>query len=315
MMNESKKFRRLALWVKIRRWTLTVIIAVVVVLVALPVAYKLTQIQAGKASREIMQQMSLNDEIMSPNIKTSDQYLDNTSMMGGQVVSHRYKEIEGYRIPWATAVNSYSWLGSGGSGMDTNATDWGDRPAAGLYDRVTQQKIPVFFNPQVKKPEVKVTQDIDKVSQVKGAVAEMAVTFDQPMSYRQIRSKLPAKLHAQWYWIGVSGKADTTMMANNLLGVQVTAPVSHPSQLAPSDYHQFAKGLTEAGKKAPGMSYDGFDIYRFAGKYERKQPKLNQAKFAGVIVTGNSEAFRSLSKANWIYASSAGFFKQRSVIK
>lgn len=314
-MNESEKFRRLAFWVKVRRWVITAVITVIVILVAMPVAYKLTQIKAGKESREIIQQMSLDNEIMSPNIKTSDQYIDNTSMMGGQVVSHRYKEIEGYRIPWTAVVNSYSWLGIGGSNMAANATDWGDRPGSGLYDRTTQQKIPVFFNPQFKKPEVKVTADIDKIAQTKDAVAEVAVTFKRPMSYRQVRAKLPAKLHAQWYWIGASGRADTTMMDNNILGIQVMAPVTHPSRLSPSDYDRFAKGLAAAGKLAPGMNYDGFDLDEFAGKYERKYPTLDQAKFAGVIVTGNSEAFRPLDKANWIYASSAGFFKQRSVIK
>lgn len=82
-MNESKKFRRLALWVKIRRWGITVVIAVLVVLAAMPVAYKLTQMRAAKVSNEIMRTMEMNNELMAPNIEVSDQYLGNTSVMGG----------------------------------------------------------------------------------------------------------------------------------------------------------------------------------------------------------------------------------------
>ncbi|WP_407887507.1 sigma factor regulator N-terminal domain-containing protein [Levilactobacillus sp. N40-8-2] len=313
-MNESNKFRRLAWWVRIRRWGITVAIVVLVILVALPVAYKLTQIRAAKESNEIMQQMTLDDEIRSPNIEISDRYLGNTSPMGGQVISHRYKEIEGYRIPWSPRINNYSWLIGRGDDL-TGSTDWGDATGAGLYDRVTQQKMPVLFNAKVKKSEVTPTNDIAKVAQTKNAVAEVAVTFKQPMTYHQVRATMPARVHVQWYWIGVTGKADSTMIDNDLLGVQAPSPISHPGKLTPADYAKFAKGLRQAGKEAGQGSYDGFNSNRFAGEYGGKYRTLNQAKFAGVIVTGNSEAFHALTKANWIYASSAGFFKQRSVIK
>lgn len=312
-MNESKKFRRLARWVKIRRWLITVGIAVIVVGAALPIAYKLTQMRAAKESNAIMQAMTLNQEIMAPNIQTSDQYLGNTSIMGGEVISHRYKEIEGYRVPWSTASGNYTWLGGGGDTL-ANATDWGDTADGGLYDRLTQQKIPLFYNTRVKKPEIKVTQAISQVARSQRAVAEMAITFKQPLTYQQIRAKLPAKLHAQWYWIGVDGQADSTMMDNNFLGLQVPS-VKHSGRLTTADYQPFVAALREEGQASSGMSYDKFDLSKFARKYVKQHPTLRQAKFAGVIVTGNSEDFTALTQANWIYASSVGIFKPRTGIK
>jgi len=81
-MNESKKFRQLALRMKLRRWIVTVLIAVIVVVVAIPVTYKLTQMRAAKVSTEIMRDMEMNDQVISPNIEVSDQYLGNTSVLG-----------------------------------------------------------------------------------------------------------------------------------------------------------------------------------------------------------------------------------------
>jgi len=310
-MNESKKFRRLALWVKIRRWGITVLIAILVVLAAMPVAYKLTQMRAAKESNEIMRTMEMDNELMAPNIEVSDHYLGNTSVMGGQVISHRYKDIEGYRIPWSPVIQNYSWLTSGGGDALSNATD---QSTTALYDRVTEQKIPMFFNARATRPNLKATHDLRKVAATKGAVVEMALTFKQPLTYQQVRAKLPAKVHPQWYWIGVSGTADPTSMDNNLLGYNVKN-LAHPERLSQDNYRRFYLGLVKAGETASGMSYDGFNIYKYAGQYAKRYPKGSQAKFAGVIVTGNSEGFQSLTKANWIYASSAGFFRQRSVIK
>ncbi|MGQ4559351.1 anti sigma factor C-terminal domain-containing protein [Levilactobacillus hammesii] len=313
-MNESKKFRQLALRMKLRRWIVTVLIAVIVVLVAIPVTYKLTQMRAAKVSTEIMRDMEMNDQLISPNIEVSDQYLGNTSVLGGQVISHRYKEIEGYRVPWSAVTRDYSWL-TGGSRSLSNATDQNE---ASLYDRETEQKIPMFFNQRATRPNLKATHDLTKIAQAKNAVVEIALTFDRPLTYQQVQAKLPAGLHSQWYWIGVSGTADPTAMDNNLLGLSVKDKIKHhrlPERLTQDDYRSFYQGLKYAASHTSNIVFDDFSLYKYAGQYARRYSTANRAKFAGVIVTGNSEDFRSLSKANWIYASSAGFFKQRTAIK
>ncbi|NLR31044.1 anti sigma factor C-terminal domain-containing protein [Levilactobacillus tujiorum] len=313
-MNEGKEFRRLARRVKFRRWVLTGMIAMIVVMVAIPVTYKLTQLRAAKVSNEMIREMETSDHLMSPNIAVSDQHLGNTSAFGGQVISHRYKEVEGYRVPWSSVVRDYSWL-TGSSSTLSNATD---QNKSSLYDRETEQKIPMFFNQQASRPNLKATHDLAKIGQSKGAVAEVALTFKQPLTYRQVQAKLPAGLHAQWYWIGVSDDADPTSMDNNLLGLSIKdIGLSHrPSEgLTQNDYRSFYQGLKYAATHAPDIAFDDFRPYKYGGQYAKRYPIASQAKFAGVIVTGNSEAFRPLDKANWIYASSAGFFKQRSVIK
>ncbi|WP_225428308.1 anti sigma factor C-terminal domain-containing protein [Levilactobacillus enshiensis] len=312
-MNDEKQFRRLAIRVKITRWLITIGISIVVLFLAAIGGYWLTQKQAGKASKADDHFMELAAQVMAPNITVSDRYLADTNFMGGKVTSHRYKEIEGYRESWSPMVQAYSWSWLGNQSSETmNAVD---ETTTAAYDRLTQHKVPLFYNPQVKQPDIKRATDIDKVAGSKGAVAEVAVSFERPLTYAQIQQRLPKKLHAVWYWAGVSPKADATFMDNNYLGVQADAQGHLRQTKDENDYQSFHRALTEFVKLGWDSSYNNFSLHKYAKTYAQQNPTLKTAKFSGVIVTGDSENFKPLVDASWIYSSSAGFFQQRSVIK
>lgn len=312
-MNEGQKFRRLAMRVKLVRWLVTIVIVIVVIFVGAIGGYWWTQRQAAKASNDRTQMMTLISTVMSPNIETSDQYLADTNFMGGKVTSHRYKDIEGYRESWSPLVEPYSWSWLGTQSSTTlNATDTTD---AGAYDRITQHKVPVFYNPQFKHPDVKRASDVTKVAATKGAVAEVALTFKRPLTYAQIQQRLPRKLHAVWYWIGVGAKADPTMMDNTFLGIQANAQGHLQQGKYTHPYRDFRQAAQQLHKLTWDDQYDNYSPAKYLQSYVTRYPTQKTAKFAGVIVTGDSENFQPLTQDKWLYASSAGFFQARTAIK
>lgn len=304
MNNEGQQFKKLARRVKWQRWLVTVGITVVVMIIGGLAFLQFTKVRSQRATNQINASFDVTDTIMSPNIQVSDQYLFGNSFSGGTVVSHRYKEIDGAREAWSPLQASYTWL-LGSSTDAVNPTDITDTAA---YDRVTQKKIPLFYNLRVKSPNVKVAHEVKQVAKTRHYRAEVALTFKTPLTVSQIQKNLPAGVHANWYWAGVSGKADTTSMDNNFVGVQA----EKANHLTTTDYQAFRRA---AMKNKSGLTYDKFDVLHYANQYARKYPQLSQAKFAGVIVTGNSEKFKSLVQSNWLYASSVGYFQPRTGIK
>ena len=293
----NKQFEKMAFRVKLKRWLITILIVIVTVPVMLGIGYKFTQSLAGHQTQLLNNKMETIQEIAAPNIQISDQALDDTSVWGGKVVSHQYKEIDGYRIPWSTAIGQYNWSFNwipNTSLIDTTQT--------AAYTRLTQQKIPLFYNDNVDKPNVKKAFELPAVSKMKGYVAEVAVTFKHPLTYQQIQARLTHNLRASWYWIGVSGKADPTFEQNNFLGIQSGLPEGKLTKL---DYQYFQKSLKKVSATTLD-SYNNFSLSNYAHKYAKQHPTLKQAKFAGVILTGKSENFRTLRNRSWITESSVG---------
>lgn len=291
---DNKQFEKMAFKVKLKRWLITILIVIITVPVMLGIGYKFTQSLAGHQTQLLNNKMETVQEIAAPNIQISDQALDDSSFWGGKVVSHQYKEIDGYRISWSTAEGQYNWafnwLSNNGL-IDTTRT--------AAYTRLTQQKVPMFYNNQVTNPNIRKATELPAVAKMKGYVAEVALTFNQPLSYQQIQSRLPKNLHANWYWLGVSGKADPTLEENHFLGIQ---SIEKGGQLTNSDYQTFNSYL----KKSDLGTYNNFSLTDYAHQYAKQHRTLKQAKFAGVIVTGKSENFKALRNRSWITESSVG---------
>ncbi|WP_125581468.1 sigma factor regulator N-terminal domain-containing protein [Levilactobacillus cerevisiae] len=304
-MNEGQQFEKLARRVKWRRWLITIGLIVAVVIGLGAAFIQMTRVKSQAASDEANRSFELVNTVLSPNIQISDQYLQNSDFFGGTLVSHRYKDIDGARIAWSENRAPYTWM----LGSNANAFNTTDTTTTAAYDRDTQQKIPLFYNVNVAKPEVKRAQEVRQVVRQKNYRAEVALTFKQPLTLKQIQAKLPAGVHANWYWAGVSGKADATVMDNNFVGIQ--ADGNH--QPTTATYKWFRKEVRSVPSGM--MTFNNFNVMACANRFIKRYPQLNEAKFSGVIVTGNSEAFKPLVQANWLDASSVGYFQPRTGIK
>jgi len=303
-VNEEQQFQKLARRVKWRRWGITIGLILVIMIGGGLAFVQMTRVKAKRASDEINRSFDVINAVLSPNIQISDQFLENSDFFGGTVVSHRYKEIDGAHENWSANRGPYTWLLGRGGGF-SNAADITDTAA---YDRVTQHKIPLFYNVDRQKSEVQRAHEVRQVVRQKHYLAEVALTFDHRLTLQQIKAKLPAGVHANWYWAGVSGKADATMMDNNFIGFQG----ANQAKFTAENYRWFRH---EALSTASGMTYNGFDVLAYANRFAKRYPKLEQAKFAGVIVTGKSAAFKPLTQAKWVATSSVGYFQPDTGIK
>lgn len=315
-MTSNQEFKRLARRVKLRRWGMTILIAGVVCLGLGFLTVQTLNALTRKASDRDNAFMSDVAEIVAPNIQISDQYLVNNKLFSGQILSHRYKDIEGKRVAWSPMTADYSWAQGGHLPTALNATD---EQGARVYDRVTQQKVPVFYNVARKRQAGQLTgshplQELGQVERTKGQVAEVALTFQHPLTYRQIQQRLPQGVHAAWYWLGVSGKADTTVMANNFVGLQAG---NARGRLTQQDYRAFRDVARTASHQATaaGFTLNGFAPFKYAGQYVQRYPQLTTARFAGVIVTGTSAHLKQLGTPSWVAASAAGVVTPQTTVK
>lgn len=316
-MKTDIEFNRLARRVRWKRWLITIGIAVVVSFGLVVGGYQLLQHLAAKSSDRDMDYLQVTAEILAPNLQSSDRYLANTTIQGGQVVSHRYKEIAGQRVAWSPAVTNYSWLGTE-LGTAINATDWGNTRQDRVYDRITQQRVPQFYDVSRRptKTDPRWQQDLATVARTSHQVAEVALTFKHPLTYAAIQRKLPRSLTAAWYWIGTKDSASPEL-TNDYLGIaggDDGAPGT--GRLTTTNYRYFRSALKQANREFGGtLRTGGLDVFKFGAQYAQRYPSLQTAKFAGVIVTGNSAAFKQLGHPDWVAASSAGIVMPQTAIQ
>ncbi|BDR55504.1 anti sigma factor C-terminal domain-containing protein [Xylocopilactobacillus apis] len=301
-MNEEQKFERLARKVKVKRWLAMIGLSIVTALAVLLITYQVMKGLVRNQSSHLFEEMSIQSQIMSPNIEISDQLLADDTNLKGKIVSHRYKKIDGYRVPWSNFEGRYGLFRR--RILDDSTTDSDSMNGEQVFDRVTQNKIPTFYNRKYVKSSNSFTQtkvnEISKLNQMKGYVAELAITFKKPMTYDEIKKLFPKNLRTEWYWIGMSGTGAGSNQSDQYIGFQADNGVLK------SDYYKwFCKYLLEAPASLLGK-HSNFNGSKFAKDYAKKYPKLSDAKFEGVIITGKSENFKQIENADWIENSSIG---------
>ncbi|HIW72246.1 MAG TPA: anti-sigma factor [Candidatus Levilactobacillus faecigallinarum] len=311
-MGEGLVFKKLAQRTKWRRTGMMVEIALVASLMVGAGGIQYIKVAAKRQTAQENRFFDLASQVMAPNIQSSDQFISNNGLVTTQLTSHRYKQIEGQRIPWSPMVATYSWWGGAPLPTRLNSLD-GDRSS---YDVVTQQKVPVFYNDHRRldkgEPRQLAVQEVQQVARNRGYVAEAALSFEHPLTYQQIRQKLPVGVHPAWYWLGVTGDADTTLMDNNFLGIQAETA---QGSLTTRGYQEFRQQLAQASRSGFSLTYGTFNVFQYAGKYAKKHPTLATARFAGAIVTGESSRFKALDQAAWVEASSVGVFQRQQTIR
>lgn len=65
---------------------------------------------AAKSSTKLHEQLFLHNAIAEPNVQIDSQVTSNSSMFGGNIISNRSKNINGYIVPWNTLTSSYGWI-------------------------------------------------------------------------------------------------------------------------------------------------------------------------------------------------------------
>ncbi|MBY0598973.1 sigma factor regulator N-terminal domain-containing protein, partial [Bacillus bingmayongensis] len=214
-----------------------VITSIIVVLILLPILYKTGNYFAAKSSTKLHEQLFLHNEIAEPNIQIDSQVTSNTSMFGGNIVTNRSKNINGYVVQWSTLTSSYDWFRLH---IDNNELIpgfyWSDAELY-EYDKQTKKKYATFYHPSIKKYYNGVRNDLGAISQMENHVAEVAISFDRPYTLKEIQAKIPDNLNIVWWYM----TSPITDESKGPAGVQVYG--FNPSDSPKEAYNSFIDAL------------------------------------------------------------------------
>ncbi|MGN1400130.1 MAG: sigma factor regulator N-terminal domain-containing protein [Bacillus sp. (in: firmicutes)] len=271
----------------------TILISVIVVMISIPVLYKIGNYFAAQSSNRLHERLFLHNTIAEPNIAIDSQVTSSSSMFGGNIITNRSKNINGYRVQWSSITSSYDWFRVD---MGTNEMipgfHWSDTDIY-EYDKQTKNKVATFYHPSVKTYYDGVKNDLAGISEMENHVAEVAVSFDRPYSFQEIQSKIPDNLNIVWLYMTSQVTDESTAPS----GVTVYGFDPHNSPV--ESYDSFLKGLKEYD-----VNGDNETIQDYVDANEGKT--FEEVKVLGVMLTGRAENFEPLRNAGFIRGASAG---------
>ncbi|GAB2022181.1 anti-sigma factor C-terminal domain-containing protein [Pseudolactococcus yaeyamensis] len=301
--------------------TIGISLATTLVVVAVgTVAINKRMASQGKKVRETMDIVTM---IQAPNIESFSKSYRTKKSMSAQMVSERFKNIDGYKIvtaPIEVQIDLFEINGNLNS-LQTTPTS---KELTTAINRKTGQKVPLFFNPDFDPKydgndvifDKESTHEAKTLSELTNHVAEVAVSFNEPMTYQEIQASIPKDLVINWYWIGTNANKFSTLDLMDLaigLNADTEGKLSDEAlktketeEWYPSSYPSFVAAVKKAAGTESLMASDGWDIYQDALKQVKKYPTLDKAKFAGVIVSGRTENLAKLDDLPFVYATNVG---------
>lgn len=263
----------------------------------IPIIYKVGNYFAAKSSTKLHESLFLHNAIAEPNVQIDSQVTSNSTMFGGNIISNRSKNINGYVVPWNTLTSSYGWLRIN---IDTNELTpgfyWSDTEFY-EYDKQTKKKFATFYNPAIKEYFDGVQNELGEVSQMNNYVAEVAISFNQPYTLQEIKEKIPDNLNIVWLYMTSPIRDESKGPAG--MPVYGFNPDKSPGEA----YKEFVDSLNQ-------YDDDGHDkdIQKFL-KSNKDKP-FDQVKILGVMLTGRTENFKALENQDFIRGASVGVTAQ-----
>ncbi|HFU3800113.1 TPA: anti sigma factor C-terminal domain-containing protein [Streptococcus suis] len=237
--------------------------------------------------------------IAYPNIHFDLWSTNAISPFSGTFRANRFKDLAGVKVPYEPFEGAYSvtqhTIDLAGEEIFNQS---GYSETFGL-----RQKFPQFFS---LDSELVPHQDLSYTGQMEGQLIEVAITFDKGYTFDEIQEKIPANLSINWYWIGPFSNYDTWVKPSVLYGIKSRQRVWFDEDEQNGfrlEYEQFYHHLQETDLKKY-FAEEG--IEEEVAKFLEENKDGRQARFAGVLLTGNAEDFAQLEGQDWIYASSIG---------
>ncbi len=304
-MTISNDFEKIAKKNKHKNRLKTVVISVVISLLSILLVIMGMREMTKQTSERMKERYLMISEIAYPNIDYSTWGFNASSEFTGTFYSNRFKNIDGIKVPFEDYQANYSLIV--GSVNQNEGLEEGDNNSSN-YTHGNLYKVPIFYNvnASAKTVSMEVTQDISKVNEMTGQAVEVAITFDKPYMYQEIKEMVPDNLLVNWYWIGTSSAVDTV---NLNLAAQLGFSPNDDDYTA--GFKSFKSNLKKAIKSgAIGYQYsiegETLSLEDDAKTYLESNSNAKTATFAGIIVTGRAENFAQLENKDWIYASNIG---------
>ena len=270
-----------------------VLTSIIVVLILLPFLYQTGNYFSAKSSARLHEQLFLRNSIADPNIQINSQVTSNSSMFGGNIVTNRSKNINGYLVQWSTLTSSYDWLRIK---IDYNELIpgfyWSDTEFY-EYDKQTKNKVATFYHPSIKEYYDGIQNELEEISQMENHVAEVGISFDQPYTLREIQAKVPENLNIVWLYM-------TSQIADESKG-PAGMPVYgfNPSDSSKVEYDSFIDSIEKYDANG-----DNKTLQEFLSLNKNKQ--LDEVKILGVMLTGQTQNFKALENQDFVRGASVG---------
>lgn len=270
-----------------------IITSIIVVLILLPIFYKTGNYFAAKSSTKLHGNLFLHNAIAEPNIYIDSQVTSSSSMFGGNIITNRSKNINGYVVQWSTLTSSYDWFRVN---IDTNELvpgfHWSDTEFY-EYDKQTKSKSATFYHPSIKKYYNGVQNELGEVSEMENHVAEVAISFDKPYTLQEIQVKIPDNLNIVWLYMASPISDESKGPAGMpVYGFELS---DNPKE----SYSSFVDGLKEYDSNR-----DDKTIQEFLKVNKNKQ--FGEVKILGVMLTGKTTNFKALENQDFIRGASVG---------
>ncbi|PEK30773.1 hypothetical protein CN568_30050 [Bacillus pseudomycoides] len=270
-----------------------IITSIIVVPILLLIFYKTGNYFAAKSSTKLHEQLLLHNEIAEPNILMNSQVTRNTSMFGGNIVTNRSKNIDGYLVQWSTLTSSYDWFRVNIDDNELIPGFYGSDTEFYEYDKQTKNKVAKFYHPSIQKYYDGVRNELGAISQMENHVAEVAISFNRPYTLKEIQAKIPANLNIVWLYM----TSQIVDESKGPMGVPVYG--FDPSDSPKKAYNSFIDAL----KKYDADSSDK-TIQEFLKLNKNKQ--FDEVKILGVMLTGQTQNFKVLENQDFIRSASVG---------
>ncbi|NQM55356.1 hypothetical protein HO404_05980 [Streptococcus suis] len=293
----------------------TVGLSIVGLLLIVGATLKTLQILTANNAERIYNYHELISKVAYPNIEYNTYYYRATGLFTGIVHADRSKDLAGIPVAFGSYDHPYDWMGTYWDFVQDGISYKGDT----AYDRQTWTKIPSLFNVKGHKQSQSPTNEVSLLKEMPNQLVEVAITFDKPYSYAELKNMLPTGLKKNWLWIGTQSKRDTTdFRLDQLFGMQpdgLKAFTPEQDSELPEEERNYnaltpMKELSKEFQDSWG-DYDlSTDIKTFLDKFGdtdfTKQEEIDKLEFAGVILTGRAEDFAQLEGKDWIFAFSIG---------
>lgn len=320
-MKLNENFDQLIKKEKRKRLLKTIAISFVTTVVLLFIGFTLINKRMEMQYKKAQEMANITDMIESPNLVSQSQYLSTSGRVTSQLKSERFKNIDGYMVAATPLEINFSLFGIGyGSGKNSSLTvPITKTKEIGAFSRENGEKLPLFFNPKHKESETqqeaKATHEARTLSGFKNHVAEVAISFKEPMTYAEIQAKIPENVLINWYWLGMaSDQLSATETVGKVIGINAdeagklsSEPLKSKTSSAwwSPNYPSFVAAVKTAAEKR-GYTVNGLDIYQDALKQIEKYLTLKTAKFSGIIVSGRTENLATLDDEPYVYTTNVG---------
>ena len=274
---------------KIQHWLSIVVISMASCLILIFISDSLST----RHTTQLHDRLFLEHRISQPNVTIDSQVTANNTAFGGNIITNRSKNVDGYLIPWSTLTSSYSWMGSS---VDFNELTPGSHSSGKTdyeYDKQTKQKVATFYNPAIKDYYGGVQNQLEAVGELKNHVAEVAISFKKPLTMKQVKDRIPENLNIAWLYM----HSEIADESKGPAGLPVYGYAD--TELSKDSFETFIDDL---------KTYDSNNSMEAIQHYinENEHKPFNEVTVLGVMVTGQTKNFHELIGKDFIRGASVG---------